>query len=305
MKPTLLVTIPLGQPILEKFAPRFDVTQDAAPSRDVQAILTMGHWVADSKFMDGFPNLKIIACIGSGYECIDLNAARARGIKVTNTAGANAAAVADLAVGLLLASMRHIVEGDQMIRSGEWTEGATTKLLFTPSVTGRRIGIIGLGSIGRKIGERMQAFETEIGYFNRSKKDDVAWPFFASPVELAKWADVLMVAHRADDTNRHMINAEVLNALGAEGHIINVSRGNAIDDEALIAALAERRIAGAGLDVFDDEPNVRPELIASPYTVLTPHLGGGTREAVMNMIGAVITNLNALFDGAPLPNEVV
>lgn len=303
-KPTLLLTIALGKLFEEKLSARFDVSSDMTPRAGVQAIVTVGTLGADGAFMDGFPDLKVIACIGSGYEGVDLAAAKARGIKVTNTAGANAATVADLAVALLLASMRHVVYGDQMIRSGQWRGNNTAKIIFTPSVTGRRIGIIGMGAIARKIGERMAAFETEIGYFNRSKKDDLDWPFFKSPVELATWADVLMVAHRADESNRHMINAEVMKALGKNGHIINISRGSAIDEEALIAALTDGTIAGAGLDVFEDEPNVRPEFIAMPNVVLTPHIGGGTREALAAMSDAVLLNINAVFDGKSPPNEL-
>ena len=305
MKPKLLLALPLGKVIEEKLSVRFDVSYDMTPRSGVEALVTIGAFNTDAKLMDGFPDLRIISCFGSGYESVDLEAARARGIKVTNTVGANAATVADLAVALLLASMRHVVYGDRLLRIGEWRGDNPSRLLFSPSLTGRRIGIIGLGAIGRKIGERMAAFETEIGYFNRSKKSDVPWPYFASPLELARWADVLILAHRADETNRHMINAEVLNALGPEGHIVNISRGSAIDENALIAALAERRIAGAGLDVFEDEPRVRPELVASPYTVLTPHIGGGTREAFVAMSDTVVANIHALFDGKPLPNEVV
>ena len=305
MKPKLLLALPLGKVVEDKLGERFDVSYDMTPRAGIEALVTIGAFNTDGEMMDGFPDLKIISCFGSGYESIDLEAARARGIKVTNTVGANASTVADLAVALLLASMRHVVYGDQLLRKGDWRGKNPARMLFSPAVTGRRIGIIGLGAIGRKIGERMVAFETEIGYFNRSKKNDVDWPFFNSPLELAKWADVLMLAHRADETNRHMINAEVLDVLGPNGHIVNISRGSAIDEDALIAALNDRRIAGAALDVFEDEPNVRPELIASPYTVLTPHIGGGTREAYTAMSDTVVANVCAFFNGKPLPNEVV
>lgn len=305
MKPTLLLAIPLGKAFEGKFSSRFDVSSDMTPRAGVQAIVTVGAINTDGALMDGFPDLKVIACFGSGYESIDLDAAKKRGIKVTNTVGANAATVADHAVALLLASMRHVVFGDQMIRTGKWRGGNVAKILFTPSVTSRRIGIIGMGAIGRKIGARMAAFETEVGYFNRSKKDDLDWPFFASPVELATWADVLMVAHRADESNRHMINAEVMKALGREGHIVNISRGSAVDEDALIDALTEGTIAGAGLDVFEDEPNVRPEFIAMSNVVLTPHIGGGTREAFAAMSDAVVVNVNAVFDGKSPPNQLV
>tara|TARA_R110000824_G_scaffold118105_1_gene270285 strand:- start:5896 stop:6813 length:918 start_codon:yes stop_codon:yes gene_type:complete len=305
MKPILLLAIPLGKAFEANFTEHFDVSADMTPRKGVEVIVTIGTLGADGAFMDGFPDLKLIACFGSGYESVDLDAAKARGVKVSNTVGANAATVADLAVGLLLASMRHVVYGDQNVRAGKWRGDNVAKMLFTPSVTGRRIGIIGMGAIGRKIGERMAAFETEVGYFNRSKKSDLDWQFFETPLALAQWADVLLVAHRADESNRHMINAEVMAALGKDGHIVNISRGSAIDEDALIAALSEGTIAGAGLDVFDDEPNVRPELVALPNVVLTPHIGGGTREAFAAMSAAVVDNVNAVAVGKPLPNEVV
>ena len=305
MKPTLLLAIPLGKVFEQNFTDRYDVSADMTPRAGVEVIVTIGTMGADGKFMDGFPDLKLISCFGSGYESVDLAAAKARGIKVTNTVGANAATVADLAVGLLLASMRNVVYSDQQVRAGNWRGNNAARMLFTPSVTGRKVGIIGLGAIGRKIGERMAAFETEVGYFNRSKKDGVNWRYFGTPLELAAWADVLMIAHRADETNRHMINADVLKALGKEGHIVNISRGSAIDEDALIAALKDGTIAGAGLDVFDDEPNVRPEFIAMQNVVLTPHIGGGTREAFAAMSAAVVANVHALGDGKKLPNEVI
>ncbi|MDO8289118.1 MAG: 2-hydroxyacid dehydrogenase [Parvibaculum sp.] len=305
MKPTLLLAIPLGKAFEQNFTDRYEVSADMTPRSGVEVLVTIGAIGADGTFMDGFPDLKLISCFGSGYESVDLTAAKARGIKVTNTVGANAATVADLAVGLLLASMRHVVYGDQQIRAGHWRGKNMAKVLFTPSVTGRKIGIIGLGAIGRKIGERMAAFETEVGYFNRSKKDDVNWQYFSTPLELAEWADVLIIAHRADETNRHMINAAMMKALGPEGHIVNISRGSAIDEDALIAALQDGTIAGAGLDVFEDEPNVRPEFLTLPNVVLTPHIGGGTREAFAAMSATVVANVYAMGDGKPLPNEVI
>lgn len=304
MKPTLLLAIPLGKSFEQKFSARYDVISDTNRREGVNALITIGTLGADGAFMDTFPDLKLICCFGSGYESVDVPAARARGIAVTNTVGANAATVADIALALLLASIRHIVTGDKLVRAGKWRGNDVPKLLFSPGLTGRRVGVLGLGAIGRKIAERCAAFETEVGYFNRTKKADAPWRYFGSLIELAEWADVLMIAHRADETNRHMVNAEVMKALGPEGHIVNISRGSAIDEDALIAALKNGTIAGAGLDVFEDEPNVRPELAELPNIVLTPHIGGGTREAFAAMSDAVLANVDAFFDGKPLPNPV-
>ena len=303
MKPILLLAIPLGKAFEANVADHFDVSTDMTPRAGVEALVTVGNIVADGPFMNGFPDLKIIACFGSGYENIDIAAATDRNIKVTNTVGANASTVADLAVGLLLASMRNIVYGDQNIRAGQW-RGNLARMLFTPSVTGRRIGIIGMGAIGRKIGERMSGFETEIGYFNRSMKVDLRWRYFPSALKLATWADVLIIAHRADDSNRHMVNADVIKALGKEGHIINIAHGNVIDEDALIAALKDGTIAGAGLDVFENEHNIRSEFLLLNNVVLTPHIGGGTREAFAATSAAVVSNILAMAKGRALPNEV-
>lgn len=305
MKPTLLLAIPLGKAFEQKFAERYTLTSDMNERKEAEALITIGALPADGDFMDSMPKLMLISCFGSGYESIDLEAAAKRGIKVTNTVGANSATVADHAVALLLASVRHVVSSDKLIRAGKWRGDDIGKVLFSPGMTGRRIGILGLGTIGWKIAERLAAFETEVAYFSRTKKPDAPWRYFDSLLALAEWADVLMIAHRADETNRHLINADVLKALGREGHIVNISRGSAVDEDALIAALKNGTIAGAGLDVFDDEPNVRPEFIELPNVVLTPHIGGGTREAFAAMSNAVLANVDAFFKGEPLPNPVV
>jgi lactate dehydrogenase-like 2-hydroxyacid dehydrogenase len=303
MKPTLLLAIPLGKAFEQRFS-GYTLTSDINRRAGVNALITIGTIGADGPFMDTFPDLKLICCFGSGHESVDVAAAKARGIKVTNTVGANASTVADLALALLLASIRNVVTGDRLVRAGEWRGKNAASLLFSRGLTGRKIGVLGLGAIGRKIAERCAAFETEVGYFNRSNKPDAPWRHFDTLLDLAEWADVLMVAHRADETNRHMVNAEVMKALGTDGHIVNISRGSAIDEDALIEALKNGTIAGAGLDVFEDEPRVRPELMALPNVVLTPHIGGGTREAFAAMSDAVLANVDAFFSGKPLPNEV-
>ncbi|MFN6942135.1 MAG: NAD(P)-dependent oxidoreductase, partial [Parvibaculum sp.] len=171
-------------------------------------------------------------------------------------------------------------------------------------LTGRRIGIVGLGAIGLKIAKRLEGFETEIGYTGRGEKPGMPYRYFRSALDLATWADALILAHRADETNRHLVNAELLKALGPEGHVVNISRGSAIDEDALIAALKNGTIAGAGLDVFENEPAPRADLVSLPNIVVMPHLGGGTSEAIIAMGDTVIANLDAFFGGKPLPNPV-
>lgn len=303
MKPTVLITLPLGKAFEQKLANRYNVVSDPNAKEGVDAVVTVGTMNADKAYFDGMPDLKILCCFGSGYEGIDLAQAEAHGVKVTNTVGANASTVADLAVALLLASVRKVVTGDQLTRAGKWRGDNPAPLIFARGLTGRRIGIVGMGAIGRKIAERLSAFEAEVGYHNRSRKD-VPWPYFETPLDLANWADVLVLAHRADETNRHMVNAELLQALGPQGHVVNISRGSAIDEDALIAALKNGAIAGAALDVFEDEPEPRTDLTKLPNIVVTPHIGGGTSEAIVAMGDAVIANLDAFFTGKPLPNPV-
>ena len=305
MKPAVFLAIPLGKPFQDLLSGKFTLITDPAQRHEAEAILLAGASVTSAKEMDAMPKLRIIACIGSGHEGIDVGEATRRGIKVTNTVGANAAAVADLAVALLLASIRHVATGDRLMRAGVWRGDDAARLLFSPGLTGRKIGIVGLGAIGEKIATRLAAFETEIGYHSRNKREASPYSYFETPLALAKWADALVLAHRADETNRHMVNAEIIEALGPRGHIVNITRGSAIDEEALISALKSGALAGAGLDVFEGEPDhIRPELRELPNIVLTPHIGGASVEALRSMLDASVANLDAFFAGMPVPNPV-
>ncbi|MEP0708767.1 2-hydroxyacid dehydrogenase [Parvibaculum sp.] len=303
MKPNVLIALPLGKAFERKLEPRYTIVTDPDAKKGVDAVITVGTMNADKAWFESMPDLKVLCCFGSGYEGIDIGAAGTHGVQVTNTVGANASTVADLAVALLLASIRLVVTGDRLARAGKWRGENPAPLLFARGITGRKIGVVGLGAIGLKIANRLAAFEAEIGYHNRSKKD-VSYPYFETVLDLAKWADTLVLAHRADETNRHMVNAEVLEALGPTGHVVNISRGSAIDEDALIAALKNGTIAGAGLDVFENEPNPRADLLSLPNLVATPHIGGGTSEAIIAMGDAVIANLDAFFSGKPVPNPV-
>ena len=304
MKPAVFLALPLGKSFEQKLAAHYTVITDAARQGEAEALITIGAADTGTDFLDTMPKLKLICCFGSGYEGVDVEAADARGIKVANTVGANAATVADFAIALLLASIRQVVTSDRLTRAGAWRGENPAPLLFLRGLTGRKIGVVGLGAIGMKIAKRLEGFETEIAYHGRSEKPGVPYRYFADILSLATWADTLILAHRADETNRHMVNAEVLAALGAQGHVINISRGSAIDEDALIAALKNGTIAGAGLDVFENEPEPRTGLITLPNIVVTPHLGGGSSEAIVAMGDAVIANLDAFFAGKPLPNPV-
>ncbi|KAB7739202.1 2-hydroxyacid dehydrogenase [Parvibaculum sedimenti] len=305
MKPSVFLAIPLGKAFQDQLSGKFTLIADPAQRHEAEAILLAGASVTSVKEMDEMPKLRIIACIGSGYEGIDVAEATRRGIKVTNTVGANAAAVADLAVALLLASIRHVATGDRLMRAGLWRGDGAARLLFSPGLTGRKIGIVGLGAIGEKIAARLAAFETEIGYYGRNKRNASPYRYFETPLALATWADALVLAHRADESNRHLVNAELIEALGPRGHIVNITRGSVIDEEALVAALKSGKLAGAGLDVFEGEPDhIRADLRELPNVVLTPHLGGASVEALQSMLNAAIANLDAFFAGRPLPAPV-
>jgi len=266
----------------------------------VRALVTYGTAATGAAVADALPALGIVCCIGSGYEGVDRVAMAARGIAVTHGPGANAASVADLALGLLIASVRRFTAGHALVRAGRWNSGDDA-LPLAPGITGRRVGIFGLGAIGARIAARVAACEAEVGYHNRRPRADAPYSYFATLRALADWADALVVAVRADDTTRHAVNADVLRALGRDGHVVNIARGSAIDETALIAALRDGTIAGAGLDVYEHEPVVPAELARLDNVVLTPHVGGATREAHAAMQALVLRNLAAFFSGAPLP----
>jgi hydroxypyruvate reductase len=315
-RPTILLAARVPVDLVERLAARYEVlgplgppfTQSVAVLRRadaerVQALITMGTVDTTRAAIDSLPALRVISCLGSGYEGVDLAAARSRGIPVTHSPGANAASVADLAMGLLIASVRKMFSASAYLHSGEW-ENKGRRRRGGRGLTGRRMGIYGLGAIGEKIARRAVACEMEVAYHNRKPRADVPYLYHASLLDLAAWADVLMIAVRADASNRHAVDAGVLQALGSNGHVVNIARGSAIDEEALISALRDGVIAGAGLDVFEQEPAVPEALRALPDIALTPHIGGDTEESHAAMSGMVIANLEAFFAGRAVPNPV-
>jgi hydroxypyruvate reductase len=270
----------------------------------IRAMITAGGTPIDGEAMDLLPKLGAIVCYGTGYEGIDLAAAAKRGIAVGHSPGANAASVADIAVMLMLAAVRRLPVADNYVRSGDWA-GRKPSPMMRPQagMRERKVGIFGLGEIGRKIAARAIAFETEVGYFSRTKQD-VPYPYFPSLEALADWCSVLVVAVRASTATNHVVDAEILRRLGPSGIVVNISRGSVIDETALVAALTDQTIAGAGLDVFAKEPHAPDALTALPNVVLTPHLGGHTLESHVAMQDCVLANLEAFFAGKPLPYQV-
>ena len=261
----------------------------------VRVVIAAGGRVFDRAMMESLPSLEAIVCYGAGYDGIDLDAARERGIRIANSPGANASTVADMAMALLLASMRRLVVADGYVRSGDWASGVRTPLGEAGAgMEGRRIGVFGMGEIGRRIAMRAAAFEADIGYFSRRPVDG-SYRHFESLAALADWADVLMIAVRASHETRHAVDADILSRLGTTGFVVNIARGSVIDQAALTAAVVEGRIAGAGLDVFETEPQPLNALTAHPNVVLAPHIGGHTSQAHLAMRDRTLANLAAFF----------
>jgi hydroxypyruvate reductase len=242
--------------------------------------------------MAALPNLKVISSFGVGLDKIDVEAAKARGIAVGYTPDVLNDCVADLAFALLLDVARQTSNADRFVRRGDWLKGAFP---LARKVSGAKLGLVGLGRIGRTIAQRSIGFDMAVRYHSRNAVADVAWAHEPSLIELAKWADFLVVITAGGAGTRHMVNAQVLDALGPQGFIVNVARGTVIDEAALIAALQEKRIAGAGLDVFEDEPRVPEALFALDNVVLVPHIASATVETRQAMADRVFDNLQAYF----------
>lgn len=272
----------------------------------VQVVLTNGRGGLTAAEMDLLPNLKLICAVGAGYEMVDLAKARSRGIAVANNPGTNAPAVADAAMMLLLGSVRQVAQADRFVRAGGWQDQWRAN---TPTVVGKRLGILGMGRIGAGIAHRAaHGFDMEVGYHNRKPVESSAFRYFGNLVELAKWADFLVAATPGGAGTRHLINAEVIAALGPAGHIINVGRGTVVDTAALIAALKEKRLAGAGLDVIEGEPAIPPQTLQQLFQfeniVLTPHCAGRAPESHVAATAALLANFEAFFGGKPLITPV-
>ena len=300
--------------MLARFAERFELLDTAGkPAHEVfsneelsgiRALLTAGGTPLGGEAMDRLPKLGAIVCYGTGYDGVDLEAAAARNIVVGHSPGANASAVADIAMTLMLAVTRRLLVADAYVRSGDWATAKQSPMMRPQTgMRSRRVGVYGMGEIGRKIANRVATFEAEVGYFSRTRHD-VPYHSFPTLEALADWCSVLMVAVRAGAETRHIINADILKRLGEEGCIVNIARGSVIDQKALVAALTDKTIAGAGLDVFEKEPHTPDALTALPNVVFAPHIGGHTLESHVAMQACVIANLTAFFEGKPLPYEV-
>jgi lactate dehydrogenase-like 2-hydroxyacid dehydrogenase len=305
-KPALLIVQPhlgfLG-PVLE---PDFTVWRfwEGPPVEAVnliRALVVAGEFAVDKALAESLPNLGLIACFTAGYDGVDLAWARERGLQVTHSPGVNHEDVADHAVGLMLASWRKIVAGDRMLRAGAWR---AHEKMSSPSLTGHKVGIVGLGDIGSGIARRCEAFALDIAWWGPREKPRAPWPRAESLKALAAASDILFVACRATEETRGLITGEIMEAVGPAGLLINVSRGQVVDEDALIAALSAHRLGGAALDVFAQEPTPPDRWATVPNTVLTPHTAGATAAAVPKMVALTRENLRRFFAGEPLVNPV-
>jgi len=311
MKPTLLATTLLTDEHQAQIAQAFDLIYAPEPAqaadaiaRDgarVQAVLTIGSIGLSAAQMDALPRLQLVCALGAGYENIDIAHARARGIAVANGAGTNDDCVADHAFGLLIATVRGIPRLDALTRQGVWR----TTLPLPPNVSHKRLGILGLGTIGRKIAQRAAGFEMEVGYHNRTPKGDAPHRYFDSLPALAAWCDVLMVATPGGPGTRHLVDAGILRALGPGGWLVNIARGSVVDTAALAEALRTNALAGAGLDVYESEPAPPAELVALPNVVLTPHVAGWSPEAVQNSVDRFLANATRHFAGQAMVSPII
>lgn len=279
----------------------------AAHGAEFEGFVTSAGVGVTADMLARLPRLRAISSFGVGLDKLDLAAAQARGIAVGYTPDVLNDCVADLAMALMLDVGRRISEADRFVRRGGWTTPGAKSFPLARKVSGAKLGIVGLGRIGQTIAKRATGFEMDIRYHSRRPVAGVAWAHEPSLIELARWCDYLVVITAGGAGTRHLVNDAVLDALGPRGFVINVARGSVIDEAALVRALADRRIAGAGLDVFENEPNVPRALFELDNVVLLPHIASGTEETRQAMADRVFDNLQGFFrDGrmvspAPLP----
>lgn len=307
-----MLTIELYAPVQEQLEKSFTCHRlYEAADRDaflkkhapnVRALATFGKWGADKALIAALPKLEIIANMGVGVDAIDLDEAKRRGIIVTNTPDVLNDCVAETAMSLVLNVLHRYPQCEAYLRAGYWTTRGAPPL--SAQVKDKTIGILGLGRIGETIAKRAEAFGMKIRYHSRSRKS-VPYPYDPSPELLAKNSDVLLIATSAGPQTNQIVNAKVLDALGPKGYVINISRGSVIDEPVLIRYLKEERIAGAGLDVFENEPNVNPEFFALQNAVIYPHVGSATNETRLAMGMLQVDNLRAHFAGKPVLTRVV
>jgi lactate dehydrogenase-like 2-hydroxyacid dehydrogenase len=305
-KPRLLVLIPLtddDRVMLDKhfdvlYAPDAQQREQAIAQQGatLRAVLTNGTTGLTADEIDRMPALELAGALGAGYENLALEHARARGIALCNGAGVNADCVADHAMALLLAAVRAVPQFDAACRAGIWRDA----LRMRPTLTGKRLGILGYGQIGAKIARRAAGFDMAVGYHNRTRREGLSARYFDTPLALAEWCDCLVIATPGGAQTKHLIDRAVLDALGPEGFLVNVSRGSVVDTAALAAALAQGTLGGAGLDVYEGEPEPPQALVKLENIVLTPHVAGTSPDVRAASIAHFIENATRCFAGNAL-----
>jgi lactate dehydrogenase-like 2-hydroxyacid dehydrogenase len=301
--PRLVAVSPIPPDLRAALAQRYALTDasetplgagGSAPGFEVA--VTMGMHGADAALMDRLPDLKLIASNGAGLERIDLGAARRRGIAVCHTPDELAADVAECAIALMYAIMRRVAEADRFVRAGRW---ANERIAPSRRLAGKAAGIVGLGRIGRLVAERAQAIGMEVRYYGRRPNPEAPWPFVGDVLQLAEQSDVLVLCCPGGEATRDLIGRAALDRLGREGYLINVARGSVVDEEELIRALQENRIAGAALDVFATEPRIDARFLPLENVVLQPHSASITHETRAAMLARLLGDIEAFIEGRP------
>jgi hydroxypyruvate reductase len=302
-KPDLLTVAKLPPFLMEPLQAAFTVhaNADGAPLARIRAVCGGGESKVGAALIAQLPALEIVSIMGVGYDGVDVAACKARNVVVAHTPDVLNDDVADLALALALNVARRIPQADRYVRDGQWPQGP---MPLATKMSGARMGIVGMGRIGQAIAQRALAFGMQIAYTARSAKADLPYAFHATPQALAAASDFLVVVTLGGAATKKMIDASVLQALGPKGFLINVARGSVVDEAALIDALQRKVIAGAALDVFENEPNVPEALRALDNVVLTPHIGSATQATRQAMADRAFANLQAHFAGKPLPSAI-
>jgi lactate dehydrogenase-like 2-hydroxyacid dehydrogenase len=307
MKPDVLQLAPYAaahQAQLEaEFTPHLPADLDADPAlaARIRGIVTRSNVKVDAAILERLPALEIVTTFGVGYDGLPLAAAAARGIPVTNTPDVLNTAVAELCVGMLLGLLRRLPASDRFVREGKWPQGT---MPLGVSLSGKRVGIVGLGRIGKDIARRLEPFGVSLAYHGRSDQH-LAYRYEADLVQLARDSDVLIVAAPGGPDTNKLIDRSILDALGAQGFLVNIARGSLVDETALLDALEQKTLGGAALDVFEKEPHAQARFATLDNVLLAPHIGSATTETRQAMMDLVMENLRCHFAGKPLPTQVI
>jgi lactate dehydrogenase-like 2-hydroxyacid dehydrogenase len=310
MKPVILILIPFWESYIAELTEQFEVRhaptaqqrldEVQARGETVDIVLTNGATGLRADEIDAMPRLAFASTLGAGYENVAVSHAKERGIVLATGAGTNEDCVADHALALMLATVRSIPRLDSACRRGVWRD----ELPIFPQISGKRLGVLGLGSIGRKIARRCEAFDMAVGYHNRTERVELGYRYFESPNALAQWCDILVVAAPGGPTTKHLVNRPVLSALGPDGFLVNIARGSLVDTQALAQALSSGEIRGAGIDVYEGEPKPPQALIELENVVLTPHVAGWSPESIDASVRCFMDNVALHLEGKPVNTPI-